>query len=178
MEEEEYQIYNIERPESVLLTYYILQSLMVGPFLIFLLPYLYFRYHTMRYRFDDKGVSMSWGILFKHEINLSYDRIQDIHLTSNVVQRWMGLAHIHIQTASGSSAAEMKIEGIKDFEAIRNFLYGRMKGYNETAKRPPAGPGADVAGAVTSPALQATLIELTEEIRLTRQALESMGREE
>ena len=40
----------------------------------------WFRYHTMRYRFDAEGVSMSWGILFRREVLLNYSRIQDIHL--------------------------------------------------------------------------------------------------
>jgi len=30
------------------------------------LPMLYFRYHTMRYRFDAEGIRMCWGILFRH----------------------------------------------------------------------------------------------------------------
>ena len=55
------------------------------PFLI--LP-LYFRYHTMRYKFTEDGISMSWGILFRHEIIVNYARIQDIHLRSNLVERW------------------------------------------------------------------------------------------
>ena len=32
-----------------------------------LLPYLYFRYHTMRFRFDREGIAMSWGLLFRRE---------------------------------------------------------------------------------------------------------------
>ena len=89
---------------------------------------LYFRYHTMRYRFSDEGVSMRWGILFRKEINLTFARIQDIHLTSNFVERWLGLARIQIQTASGSAKAEMVIEGILDYRALRDFLYSRMRG--------------------------------------------------
>ena len=66
---------------------------------------MYFKYQTLRYSFDDKGVSMSFGMLFRKEVYLTYRRIQDIHVTRNFVQRWMGLASVAIQTASGSSGA-------------------------------------------------------------------------
>ena len=62
---DEQQIFAIERPSPKLFTYYCLSSLLLGPlFFIPLLP-LYFRYHTLRYRFDAQGISMRWGILFR-----------------------------------------------------------------------------------------------------------------
>jgi len=106
---------------------------MLGPFFVFALVPLYFRYHTLRYEFDDEGVSMRWGVLFRREIHLTYARIQDIHLTSNVVERWLGLGRVLVQTASGSSKAEMTIEGLREFEAVRDFLYARMRGMREEA---------------------------------------------
>ena len=78
-----------------------------GAFLFVLLP-LYFRYHTMRYAFDEEGVHMRWGILFRKEINLTYARIQDIHITSGPLQRWLGLANVHARqlgTARARAAA-------------------------------------------------------------------------
>tara|TARA_R110002095_G_scaffold22082_1_gene23871 strand:- start:454 stop:909 length:456 start_codon:yes stop_codon:yes gene_type:complete len=86
------------------------------------------RYVTLRYRFDDTGVSMQWGVLFRQEVYLTYRRIQDIHLTRNLLQRWMGLAKISLQTASGSSQSEMTIEGILEVDELRTFLYSKMRG--------------------------------------------------
>ena len=104
---------------------------MLGPlFFIPLIP-LYFRYHTMQYEFDDEGIAMRWGILFRREVTLTYARIQDIHLVSNFVERWLGLARVQIQTASGSSNAEMTIEGVKEFATVRDFLYSKMRGIRE-----------------------------------------------
>ncbi|MHC4419126.1 MAG: PH domain-containing protein, partial [Planctomycetota bacterium] len=62
------------------------------------------------------------------EVHLTYRRIQDIHLTRNVIQRWMGLATVAIQTASGSATPEMKIEGILQAAELRDFLYSKMRG--------------------------------------------------
>lgn len=119
---------SIKRPARPLWTYYILCSILTGPGIVFMLPFLYFRFHTMKYRFDDEGVSMSWGILFRREVNLTYRRIQDIHLTSNIIERWMGLSKLAVQTASGSSTPEMTIEGVLEAEALRNYLYTKMRG--------------------------------------------------
>ncbi len=119
---------SITRPDDSLLTYYFLVSaaaLFGFPFVF--IP-LFIRYKTLRYRFDDEGVSMSWGLLFHKEVYLTYRRIQDIHVTRNIVERWMGLAKVPIQTASGTSGATMRIEGIRHPEPLRDFLYERMRG--------------------------------------------------
>ena len=84
------EIAAVERPCPELLTYYVLKAiatLFAAPVTMLL---LYFRYHTMRYRFDAEGIHMRWGILMRHEIMLNYSRIQDIQLRSNVVERWLG----------------------------------------------------------------------------------------
>ena len=116
------------RPARVLLGYYALRSLLAGPGFPFLLIYLFFRYRTLRYTFDADGVSVRWGILFRREVSLTYARIQDIHLTSNLVERWLGLGRVQVQTASGNVAAELTIEGLRDYERVRDELYVRMRG--------------------------------------------------
>ncbi len=118
----------LTRPDRALFRYYLLTSLLLGPFFPILLVPLYFRYHTLHYRFDEEGVSMKWGILFRREISLTYARIQDIHLQSNIVERWLGLGRVQIQTASGSASAEMTIEGLHEYGLVRDFLYSRMRG--------------------------------------------------
>ncbi len=166
------QIQAIERPDKALWTYYVLSCLVFPPLLVFAGPYLYFRYHTMRYKFTDDGISMSWGILFRREVIVNYARIQDIHLKSNIVERWLGLARILVQTAAGSSSAEVCIEGIKEFEALRDFLYGRMRGVKDHAH--PATPVAIDATAGSGPAsgeLVAALRETTAELRAVREEL-------
>jgi uncharacterized membrane protein YdbT with pleckstrin-like domain len=156
------------RPEQSLFVYYVLMSLLLGPFFIFLLIPLYFRYHTLRYFFDEQGISMSWGVIFLREVSLTYARIQDIHLSSNIVERWLGLARVQIQTASGSADAEMTIEGLKDFEQIRDHLYSKMRG---TASERPS---SRVTGllSVGDDLLSAVLREIAAEVRELRISLE------
>ena len=62
---------------------------------------------------------------------LNYSRIQDIHLRSNLIERWLGLARIEIQTASGADSSNMTLEGMEDPEGMRDFLYSRMRSTRE-----------------------------------------------
>ena len=176
------KIFALEQPDPALWKLYVLRAIFTGPLVVFTLPYLYFRYHTLRYRFDEEGIHMRVGILFRREVNLTYARIQDIHLSSGFIQRWLGLADVQVQTASGSAGAEMVIEGFQEFEAIRDFLYTRMRGYQTLEKTAPqrgerpaaartedtpvvAGPGGDEPVAL--------LIAIRDELRRTREAIES-----
>jgi uncharacterized protein len=166
----------IERPHRDLFTYYWVSLLIFPPLLPILILPVWFRYHTMRYKFTDEGISMRWGILFRREIIVNYARIQDIHLRSNIVERWLGLARVLVQTASGNSGAELTLEGLKEFEAVRDFLYARMRGVQDhTRSLPVATPAASPA--ITQNGgeqdLAALLRDVAVELRAIRLALES-----
>ena len=158
-------VFAIHRPSPALFRYYVFSSFLLGPLFFVPLIYLYFRYHTMRYDFDEEGISMRWGILFRREITLTYARIQDIHLTSNILERWLRLARIQIQTASASASAEMTIEGLHEFEAVRDFLYTKMRGVRKA-------PAAAAHVAAPQNDLAAALREVAAELRAVREALE------
>ena len=154
------------RADRHLLYYYVGSSLLLGPFFPLALVPLFFKYETIRYRFDEEGVSMRWGILFRREISLTYARIQDIHLSSNFIERWLGLGKVQIQTASGSSSAEMTIEGLKNFEEIRDFLYLRMRGARDhRAPEPTAESATDLETVLRAVAAELRAIRLEMESR-------------
>jgi len=157
----------ITRPVDKLMHYYVLRSLAETVAFPVTIIVRYFRFHTMRYVFSDEGIRMSWGILFRHEIMLNYARIQDIHLRSNAVERWLGLARIEIQTASGGSS-EMTLEGLTDTEAMRDFLYSRMRGASDKTHGNPA--------ATESARLAHVLEEIAAELKAIRTATEAQRR--
>ncbi len=161
---DEAAILRIERPHSSLWNYYLLRCLVVPPlFPVLVLP-SWFRYQTMRYRFTAEGISMSWGLLFRREVIIQYARIQDIHLRSNVVERWLGLARVLVQTASGNAGAEMTLEGLREFEAVRDFLYIKMRGVREPGPAASSGSGSaadsDLAAALRSVAAELRAVRL------------------
>ena len=180
------EITRLERPSPKLLTLYVIRSVLTGPAVVITLPVLLCRYWTLRYRFDEDGIHARWGVLFRREVNLSYARIQDLHLTSGLIQRWLGLADVQVQTASGSATPELVIEGFPNHEAIRDFLYARMRGTQgqpalrsrQTAPAPapshapPASPNAALS---TQDGLAAALHEVAAELRATRTALERLA---
>ncbi len=174
----EAEILALERPDPALWTYYFLRCLIVPPLLPIIILPMWFRYHTMRYKFTDEGISMRWGILFRRESILNYARIQDIHLRSNIVERWLGLARIQVQTASGSAAAEMTIEGLKQFEAVRDFLYSKMRGVKDARQPHPtatAGATTNASGALdaaTAAELTLALRGVATELRAIRESLD------
>jgi putative membrane protein len=165
-------ILRLERPHRALWTYYIITSIFTGPGIVAALPYLFFRYHTLRYR---------------REVNLTYARIQDIHLRSGILQRWLGLANVQVQTASGSAGPELVIEGFKEYELIRDFLYTRMRGYqthaapgrvaeNTPGSAPlPASSAVPVSASSAETETVALLLSIRDELRRTRELLEARG---
>jgi putative membrane protein len=166
------QIAALERPEPALWTLYLIRAVLTGPAAVITLPYFYFRYHTLRYRFDAEGVHMKVGILFRREVNLTYARIQDIHLRSGILQRWLGLADVQIQTASGSAGAELVIEGFKEYEAIRDFLYTQMRGYKPTAPAEAIADRAESSAPDSAAEIVALLGTIRDELRRTRELIQ------
>ena len=162
------RIYAIRRPHPNLLWNYALKSLLALFFAPIVFVPMFFKYHTLRYRFDEEGVSASWGILFKREIYLTYKRIQDIHVRRNVVERWLGIGTVDVQTASGSSSAELSVEGREDYEAVRDFLYRRMRGWagdGAGAGAVPGAGGAAGAGLAGASAQEERVVALLDGIR-------------
>ena len=159
----------IERPSPPLWTYYVLKAIASTIAFPVTIVVLFFRYHTMRYRFDAEGIHMRWGILIRREVMLNYARIQDIQLRSNFVERWLGLARIEIQTASGSAGAQMTLEGLLNFVEVRDFLYSRMRGARHLGDAAPAtAPSESLAGVLT---------DVARELRAIRQLVEARERD-
>jgi len=156
-------IFSLTRPDRKLFTLYFLYSLAANVAFPFALVPLYCRYITLRYRFDKEGVSVSYGLLWRRETYLTYARIQDIHVSRNLFERWLGLGAVQIQTASGSSTAEESIVGVREFNEIRNFLYARMRGHKLKLQ------GESAPGVSTDEMLQG----IRDELRAIRERLET-----
>jgi putative membrane protein len=173
---DEQQVYGITRPDGKLLIQYTLWCVLTGPAFPFVFLPLFFKYETLKYRFDDEGVTMAWGLLWRREIFLTYARIQDIHLSRGLFERWLGLGTINVQTASGSSSAEMAIVGLTEYEMLRDFLYSKMRGArfgdpsDDEQKDAAASPGAEPADETLE-----LLTDIRDEIRTLREQLGRPG---
>jgi putative membrane protein len=157
------------RPDPALLTYYLLVAALTLAGFPFVFTALYCKFRTLQYRFDERGVSMAWGLLFKREVYLTYRRIQDIHVTRNLFHRWLDLADVSVQTASGTAGAEMVIQGIRDPQGLRDFLYTQMRG-----ARDDEGPASAREASAADEAL-VLLREILGELRARRAAAGGPG---
>ncbi len=71
---------------------------------------------------------MQLGLFFRKEVVVAFRRIQDIHVSRNLVQRWLGIASVSVQTASGNAMPEIVLEGVTNPDEVRDWLYERMRG--------------------------------------------------
>ena len=165
LEEVQARVKALQRPHPRLFTLYLIQMAMMFPLAPIVFLPMYFRDQTLRYRFDDDGVHASWGILFRREVSLTYARIQDIHLRRGLLERWLGLGSVQIQTASGAGSAELVIEGVTEFAEVRDFLYAKMRG---ASSRPvAASPSTHDAESVR------LLLEIRDDLKAVREQLAS-----
>jgi uncharacterized membrane protein YdbT with pleckstrin-like domain len=155
----------ITQPHERLLTYYFIHALLTLPAFPVTMIVLYIKYRTMRFRFDHEGIWKRQGLLWRHETNVAYRRIQDIHLTSGIIQRWLGLATVSIQTAAGSSTAEVTIDGVLEAEALRDFLYTKMRGVRDGAAHAVAQVPAGASDGETHDETLALLTEIRDSLR-------------
>jgi len=163
------RVYAIARPDKALLTISLIRACFTGPLAVVLIVPLLIRYYTLRFRFDAESVTMSWGLFFRQETFVPYARIQDIHLTRTLLERWFDIGTVEIQTASSTQGAEESLVGLRDFESVRDFLYQKMRGHEPAVAQkvaPPPGAEGNAADAL------AVLTAIRDELRATRAALE------
>ncbi len=153
----------VTRPERALLALYALSAIpMLCGWPVAMVP-LYFRYHTLWYRFGDEGIAMGVGILFRREQQLTYARMQDIHVSQNLLERWLGIGTVTVQTAGAGAGGNLTIVGIRDVEAVRDFLYAKMRGVRHD----------DEPKDVKASTPDAVLLEIRDALRDTAKALEA-----
>jgi putative membrane protein len=159
----------LTRPDDNLFKLYLIYAALSNVlFPITFLP-LYFHFKTLRYRFDDDGVAVSYGILWRKETYLTYARIQDIQVTRNIFERWLGIGTVEIQTAAGSSSSAESIVGVREYNEIRNYLYAHMRGHKP-------GQASLAAGAPAAPApIDVALAGIRDELQAIRVAVEEQG---
>lgn len=169
------RIRTIARPHPRVLTLYAVNALLASvttcglalPFVLLGMAPLFIRYSTTRYAIDGEGVGLSWGWLSRQESHITFDKIQDIHLHRSLIERWLGLGTVRIQTASGNMSAEITLFGITEFEALRDYLYDHMRGHTS----PRAADAPSGGGEGEGEAMLEVLRSLRDEVRALRAEL-------
>jgi hypothetical protein len=103
--------------------------------LIFIAYWIPRYYNTIVYKLTENEMVWRRGVWFKNTGIVPYNRITNIDISQGPISRMLGIASLKIQTAgySGPSGgfgmpAEMKIQGIEQFEELREFIMEFVKG--------------------------------------------------
>jgi putative membrane protein len=98
---------------------------------------LYFRNYF--YDLKEDSLIVRKGIITKHEVNVPIDKIQDIYIDQDFLDRIFGLYDLHIATA-GFGSKDIHIDGINymSSEALKELLLGKVektKGKGESKEK-------------------------------------------
>lgn len=95
-------------------------------FLVILLTYLYQRWYFAVYFYDltPDFIQIKKGPITPREITLPYERIQDVYVDQDLLDRIFGLYDVHLSSATISSGIEAHIDGVEKqaAEGLRNIL--------------------------------------------------------
>ncbi|MGV3618189.1 MAG: PH domain-containing protein [Fimbriimonas sp.] len=84
-----------------------------------------FRYLTVKYAIVDGAFVLRSGLVFRQVRTIPLERIQNINLKRNVLQRLMKVATLQIETASGTGVeAELAVIGDVEAERLAEALQG------------------------------------------------------
>jgi len=108
--------------------------------LIFIAYWIPKYYETMVYKLSKDEIVWRRGVWFKKTGIVPYNRITNIDIGQGPISRMLGIASLKIQTAGYSgpsggfgSPAEMKIEGVEQFEELRELIMEFVKGKKPVA---------------------------------------------
>jgi len=81
------------------------------------------------YDADDSFVTIRKGVFSPTEIHVQYQKIQDVYVDQDILDRMMGLYDVHLASATITSGIEAHIDGVEqaDAEGLKEFFLGKIK---------------------------------------------------
>ena len=105
--------------------------------LIFIVYWIPKYYETMVYKLTENEIVWRRGVWFKNTGIVPYNRITNVDISQGPISRMLGIASLKIQTAGYSApsgkSAEIKIEGMGQFEELRETIIGFVRGRKPVA---------------------------------------------
>ncbi len=108
-------------------------SVVIIPALIFTAYWIPKYYDSMFYRLTENEIVWRRGVWFKKTGIVPYNRITNIDIVQGPISRRLRMASLKIQTAGYSvsgagGSAEIRIEGVEEFEELRELIMGFVRG--------------------------------------------------
>ena len=73
------------------------------------------------YYITNKRIIHEFTFLSRKISSTTYNKIQDIHMTQNIIERIFGIGTIHLNTA-GTHFIEIRFKGVKDPISVKRLL--------------------------------------------------------
>jgi putative membrane protein len=106
----------------------VVTALIFGGLLLYI---LYIKAYIRRYYYDagDNFVTIKKGVFAPAEIHVMYQKIQDVYVDQDILDRIMDLYDVHIASATVTSGMEAHIDGVnhESAEAIKTLLLSRIQ---------------------------------------------------
>ena len=100
-------------------------------FVVILLTYFYQRWYFAVYFYDltNDFIQIKKGPITPREITIPYERIQDVYVDQDILDRIFGLYDVHLSSATVSSGMEAHIDGVEKqaAEGLRGILLETIK---------------------------------------------------
>lgn len=126
---------------------------------LFVVPAVW-AHRFQRWGFDGRVLVHKWGWIHRSSRSVDADRIQQVDLRRNVVQRLLGLAEVHVESASGASGSDITLSALAEDDAQRlrdRILTARDRAVG--AEEPDGEPAGEVlAPGGSSPTLARSLV--------------------
>lgn len=87
-------------------------------------------YRTAAYRLTDEEIEYRRGVFFQQRTTVPYNRITNVNAAQGPVQRSVGAGEVQIHTAGygGQMGAELSIDGVSDYEDIKEQVLAKTRG--------------------------------------------------
>jgi membrane protein YdbS with pleckstrin-like domain len=131
----------------------------------------YIKTYIKRYYYagEENFITIKKGVFAPAEIHVQWQKIQDVYVDQDILDRMMGLYDVHIASATAASGIEAHIDGVDQAsaEGLKNFLLSKVSNAGKNNLQSP--PSSTISagqnqGQVQQTQTQAPTINLTEEI--------------
>lgn len=100
-------------------------------YLMLVLPYAwYVKTYIKRYYYsgEEHFITIKKGVFAPAEIHVQWQKIQDVYVDQDILDRIMGLYDVHIASATAASAIEAHIDGVDQAaaEGLKQFLLNKV----------------------------------------------------
>jgi membrane protein YdbS with pleckstrin-like domain len=93
-------------------------------------------WHSITYKLTKDDMTWQRGVWFKKTGIVPYNRITNVDVAQGPISRNLGIAALKIQTAGYSgqtTSSEIKIEGVKEFNELREIIMDMVRGRKPVA---------------------------------------------